>query len=89
MPKTHLEINEVTNEELCEFLTHEGSIDVAELIGAEILDVSSHTFDDETDEIDELKIRLKDGRILNVCGDNIILAIWSDENKAEEKVCET
>ncbi|MDD4487943.1 MAG: hypothetical protein PHD34_04620 [Methanothrix soehngenii] len=81
MVKVCFEINEMTDPDECEFDTYDGRIDTDELIGAEILAVSTHQYgdDDEVEEIDELEIRLKDGRVVNICGDNIIVNQWSEE----------
>lgn len=82
MVKVCFEINEMTDPERCEFDTYDGRIDTDELIGAEVLEISTHLFDDDDDEveeIDELKLRLKDGRIVNICGDNIIVNQWNDD----------
>ena len=81
MVKVCFEINEMTDPDKCEFDTYDGRINTDELIGAEILAVSTHQYgdDDEVEEIDELKIRLKDGRVVNICGDNIIVNQWSDD----------
>jgi hypothetical protein len=82
MVKVYFEINEMTDPDECEFDTHVGRIDTDELIRAEVLAVSTHQYDDgdEVEEIDELKVRLKDGRVVNICGDNIIVNQWSDDN---------
>ena len=81
MVKVCFEINEMTDPDECEFGTYDGRIDTDDLIGAEILAVSTHQYgdDDEVEEIDELEIRLKDGRVVNICGDNIIVNQWSEE----------
>jgi len=79
MVKVCFEINEMTDPERCEFDTYDGRIDTDELIGAGVLEVSSHALDDEVEEIDELKLRLKDGRVVNICGDNILVNQWSDD----------
>ena len=79
MVEVYLEINETTNEDLSEFDTYAGSITTEELVGAEVVEVIDHKYGDIY-EVDELKLRLKDGRHLRVCADNIGLIQWSDDN---------
>lgn len=81
MVKVCFEINEMTDPDKYEFDTYDGRINTDELIGAEILAVSTHQYgdDDEVEEIEELKIRLKDGRVVNIWGDNIIVNQWPEE----------
>lgn len=91
MVEVNLEINEVQDGDSCDFETYLGSIDTNDLLGAEILEVIGHKYDDGHNEVDELKIRLKDGRIIRVCGDNMELLQWSDDvevSKDEEAALE-
>jgi hypothetical protein len=68
----------------------ESTISTEELIGAEIIALtpfrSVDLGKDEPDELNEIEIRLKDGRHLNLspCLEQITIVEWEDNNISQE-----
>jgi hypothetical protein len=68
----------------------ESTISTEELIGAEIIALTPFrtvNFEkDEPDELNEIEIRLKDGRHLNLspCSEQFIIVEWADNNISQE-----
>lgn len=81
--EVELEIIEVMDGDSCDYNAEMSRIDIEALIGAEILDVYYHGNDAGQNEIDELKVRLKDGRVIRISKKCMVLSQWSDDADVE------
>ena len=81
MVKVHMDRNEMQDGDSCDFETYADSLETSDLIGAVVLEVMDHRYDDLI-ELNELKLKLPDGRVIRICGDNLEPALWSDDNES-------
>lgn len=81
MVKVHMDVNEIQDGDSCDFETYADTLETSDLIGAEVLEAIHHEYADRN-ELDELKLKLRDGRVIRICGDNLEPALWSDDNES-------
>jgi hypothetical protein len=91
MVKVRFEINTVLDEDGTDWETEYSEIDTADLIGAEIIEtIDNAGLKPERITIEELRLRLKDGRIIRIAPDDshcigrseLYLCLWSDDQEA-------